>query len=50
MVRLRVSRTPPPGTADDVIEQCYGSADFREGVTAFREGRKPDFTKSTKSS
>jgi enoyl-CoA hydratase/carnithine racemase len=50
MIRLRAFRTPPAGAADDVIEQCYGSADFREGVTAFREGRKPDFTKSTKTS
>ncbi len=41
--RLRAFRTPPAGAADEVIEQCYGSADFREGVTAFTEGRTPRF-------
>ena len=25
----------------DLLERCYGSADFREGVTAFLERRKP---------
>ena len=44
MIRLRAHRTPPGG-AEDIIERCYASAQFREGVTAFREGRKPDFTK-----
>lgn len=43
MLRLRTFRTPPPGSADEVIERCYGSADFREGVAAFKEGRKPRF-------
>jgi len=43
MRRLRGHRTPI-GAAEDVIERCYGSAEFREGVTAFREGRKPRFT------
>ena len=25
----------------DLLERCYGSADFREGVTAFLEHRRP---------
>ena len=37
--RIRDHRRPPP--ADDVIATCYGSEQFREGVTAFLEGRKP---------
>jgi enoyl-CoA hydratase/carnithine racemase len=43
LARLRELRTPPPGAADDIIAACYGSADFREGVTAFTEGRPPKF-------
>jgi enoyl-CoA hydratase len=43
MRRLRGHRIPT-GAAEDVIERCYGSADFREGVAAFREGRKPRFS------
>jgi enoyl-CoA hydratase/carnithine racemase len=41
LTRLRELRTPPPGAADDIIAACYGSADFREGVMAFTEGRPP---------
>jgi len=37
---LRRYRTPT-GAAEDVIERCYGSADFREGVAAFVERRAP---------
>jgi len=39
LVRLRDHRCPPP--ADDVIEACYRSDAFKEGVAAFLEGRKP---------
>lgn len=39
MRRLREARRP--ARAEDVIAQCYGSADFREGVAAFLEGRPP---------
>jgi enoyl-CoA hydratase/carnithine racemase len=42
LAHLRESRTPT-GAADDIIAACYGSADFREGVTAFTEGRPPKF-------
>jgi enoyl-CoA hydratase len=36
--RLRDQRLPPD---EDLVEMCYGSKDFREGVTAFLEKRKP---------
>lgn len=39
MRRLRDDRRPAP--ADDIIAACYGSAEFREGVAAFLEGRTP---------
>jgi enoyl-CoA hydratase/carnithine racemase len=39
--RLREFRTPPAGSADDIIAACYGSDHFREGVAAFNEGRPP---------
>lgn len=42
LVQLRESRTPT-GAADDLIAACYGSAEFREGVKAFTEGRPPKF-------
>ena len=41
LARLREFRTPPEGSADDIIAACYGSDHFREGVAAFNEGRPP---------
>ena len=43
LLRLRDHRRPAAGSADDILRECYGSADFREGVAAFLEGRKPRF-------
>ncbi|HVB38319.1 MAG TPA: enoyl-CoA hydratase/isomerase family protein [Vicinamibacterales bacterium] len=39
--RLMAARRLPPGADRDLIELCYTSADFREGVAAFLEKRKP---------
>jgi enoyl-CoA hydratase len=39
--RLAVKRRLAAGEDADIVELCYGSADFREGVTAFLEKRKP---------
>ena len=43
LIRLRDHRRPPAGIADDIVRECYGSAEFREGVTAFLDGRKPNW-------
>jgi 1,4-dihydroxy-2-naphthoyl-CoA synthase len=38
--RLRAQELPPD---EDLVALCYGSDDFREGVTAFLEKRPPDW-------
>ncbi len=43
LLRLREHRRPPAGSADEILRACYGSDDFKEGVAAFLEGRKPRF-------
>ncbi|MGE3886019.1 MAG: enoyl-CoA hydratase [Vicinamibacterales bacterium] len=43
LTRLRRHRCPPTGAADDLVAACYASAEFREGVRAFTEGRPPKF-------
>jgi enoyl-CoA hydratase/carnithine racemase len=43
MLKLRDHRRPPAGSDDDILRECYGSDDFKEGVAAFLEGRKPRF-------
>jgi enoyl-CoA hydratase/carnithine racemase len=44
--RIRDQRRPP--SMDDVIAKCYGSAEFREGVAAFLEGRPPAWAAAPK--
>ena len=39
--RIAVKRRLAAGDDADMVELCYTSADFREGVTAFLEKRKP---------
>jgi enoyl-CoA hydratase len=35
LLRLRDHRRPAAGSADDILRECYGSSDFRNGVAAF---------------
>ncbi|PYR56397.1 MAG: enoyl-CoA hydratase [Acidobacteria bacterium] len=44
MRRVLEKRRLEPGEGRDLIEMCYTSADFREGVAAFPEKRKPRWT------
>ena len=44
MRRVMAKRRLQPGEDRDLIEMCYTSADFREGVAAFLEKRKPRWT------
>ena len=42
--RLAARRRLAPGDDADIVEMCYTSDDFREGVTAFLAKRKPHWT------
>ena len=44
--RLVARQRLPPGEDRDVIEMCYASNDFREGVRAFLSRRQPQWTGS----
>jgi enoyl-CoA hydratase/carnithine racemase len=41
--RVLAKRRLAHGEDADLVELCYTSADFREGVTAFLAKRKPDW-------
>ena len=47
MLRLRDYRRPAARAGEDLIRECYGSPDFREGVAAFLEGRKAEWSNAT---
>jgi len=43
LLKLRDHRRPAQGSADDILRECYGSAEFKEGVAAFLEKRSPSW-------
>jgi enoyl-CoA hydratase len=44
LLKLRDHRRPAAGSADDILRECYGSAEFKEGVAAFLEKRAPNWS------
>jgi enoyl-CoA hydratase len=40
----RLDATVPLPDDEDLLDRCYGSSDFREGVAAFLDKRKPEWT------
>ena len=40
-ISRRLERATPTAESDDLLQLCYGSADFQEGVRAFLEHRHP---------
>lgn len=40
----RIAAVTAPPEADDLLLACYGSADFAEGVDAFLNGRRPEWS------
>jgi enoyl-CoA hydratase/carnithine racemase len=42
--RVLAKRRLAPGEDADLVELCYTSADFREGVTSFLAKRKPNWS------